>query len=242
MIRHWLKAYSYIFFVFIVGASSLSPSSSYLYIRPPPCVSPPLQHPPILRRPKQLKTQRQLSMMLMMMITIVFGVDGDCTSLALWALYEHIVFIVVTITKRNTSTSSISLKILITSTISQDHVDQHAISRYTIISFPLHGPTATLILSVLAGLLLLYAFYKGFRSGSMWSNYEYDIYDDGVNLYYDIEKSSIIAFSILLKICWKFRLIRCPIRLAENVFTENLCLPDKYCRFSDFTVSDSIIQ
>jgi len=39
-------------------------------------------------------------------------------------------------------------------------IDNSKTTEYSLISIPLHGPTATLIISVLLGLLLLFAFYK----------------------------------------------------------------------------------
>jgi len=45
-------------------------------------------------------------------------------------------------------------------------IDNSKTTEYSLISIPLHGPTATLIISVLVGLLLLFAFYK------MWVNWK----------------------------------------------------------------------
>jgi len=39
-------------------------------------------------------------------------------------------------------------------------IDNSKTTEYSLISIPLHGPTATLIISVILGLLLLFAFYK----------------------------------------------------------------------------------
>jgi len=45
-------------------------------------------------------------------------------------------------------------------------IDNSNTTEYSLVSIPLHGPTATLIISVLVGLLLLFAVYK------MWVNWK----------------------------------------------------------------------